>query len=326
MHEPLNGRFHEVGNGWLAYHPGVGKDLEVGDQSKRIRKLLKTVTARPGKRIRLKDFDPGWTGSLVDEKDAAPLLAEGIRRLAKQQNKLYAQDTRSLLLVFQAMDAAGKDGTIRHVMSGINPQGCQVYNFKSPSAEERDHTYLWRSMKALPERGRIGIHNRSYYEEVLVARVHPEILASQQLPPDLKDEKIWKRRFREINDFEQYLVNNGVVILKFFLHVSKEEQKKRFLARIDEDDKNWKFSVNDVKERAFWDDYMHAYEDVFSNTSTEAAPWHIVPADNKWFTRLAVAAIVYDALENLDLEYPKVTEAKKAELQEVKRMLLAEKE
>ena len=304
----------------------MGKELEIRDQSKRIRKLLKTITARPGKKIRLKDFDPGWTGSLVDEKDAAPLLAEGIRRLAKQQGKLYAQDTRALLLVFQAMDAAGKDGTISHVMSGVNPQGCQVYNFKAPSAEERDHTYLWRSMKALPERGRIGIHNRSYYEEVLVARVHPEILASQQLPPDLKDEKIWKRRFREINDFEQYLVNNGVVILKFFLHVSKEEQKKRFLARIDEDDKNWKFSVNDVKERAFWDDYMHAYEDVFSNTSTEAAPWHIVPADNKWFTRLAVAAIVYDALENLDLEYPKVTEAKKAELQEVKRMLLAEKE
>ena len=304
----------------------MGKDLEVGDQSKRIRKLLKTITARPGKRIRLKDFDPGWTGSLVDEKDAAPLLAEGIRRLAKQQNKLYAQDTRSVLMVFQAMDAAGKDGTIRHVMSGVNPQGCQVYNFKAPSAEERDHTYLWRSMKALPERGRIGIHNRSYYEEVLVARVHPEILASQQLPQHLKDEKIWKRRFREINDFEQYLADNGMVILKFFLHVSKDEQKKRFLARIDEEDKNWKFSVNDAKERAFWDDYMRAYEDVFSNTSTETAPWYIVPADNKWFTRLAVAATVYDTLEKLDLQYPKVTEAKKAELLEVKRLLMAEKD
>jgi PPK2 family polyphosphate:nucleotide phosphotransferase len=304
----------------------VGKDLEVGDQSKRIRKLLKTVTARPGKRIRLKDFDPGWTGSLLDEKDAAPLLAEGVRRLAKQQNKLYAQDTRSVLMIFQAMDAAGKDGTIRHVMSGINPQGCQVFNFKAPSAEERDHTYLWRSMKALPERGRIGIHNRSYYEEVLVARVHPEILASQQLPDHLKDERIWKRRFREINAFEQYLADNGVVILKFFLHVSKEEQKKRFLARIDEEDKNWKFSVNDAKERTFWDDYMRAYEDVFTNTSTETAPWYIVPADNKWFTRLAVAAIVYDTLEKLNLEYPKVTDAKRAELQEVKRMLMAEKD
>ncbi len=304
----------------------MGKDREIPDQSKRIRKLLKTITARPGKRIRLKDFDPGWTGSLVNEKDAAPLLAEGIRRLAKQQSKLYAQDTRALLLVFQAMDAAGKDGTISHVMSGVNPQGCQVYNFKAPSAEERDHTYLWRSMKALPERGRIGIHNRSYYEEVLVARVHPEILAAQQLPPDLKDEKIWKRRFREINDFEQYLVNNGTVILKFFLHVSKEEQKKRFLARIDEEDKNWKFSVNDCKERGFWDDYMHAYEDVFSNTSTEAAPWYIVPADNKWFTRLAVAATIYHTLEKLDLTYPMVTDEKKAELQDVKRMLMAEKD
>jgi PPK2 family polyphosphate:nucleotide phosphotransferase len=304
----------------------VGKDLEVGDQSERIRKLLKTVTARPGKRIRLKDFDPGWTGSLVDEKDAAPLLGEGIRRLAKQQNKLYAQDTRSLLLIFQAMDAAGKDGTIRHVMSGVNPQGCQVYNFKAPSAEERDHTYLWRSMKALPERGRIGIHNRSYYEEVLVTRVHPEILQSQQLPAELKTEKIWKRRFHEINDFEQYLADNGMVVLKFFLHVSKDEQKRRFLARIDEEDKNWKFSVNDARERAFWDDYMHAYEDVFTNTSTETAPWYIVPADNKWFTRLAVAAIVYNALEKLDLEYPKVTAEKKAELLEVRRLLMAEKE
>ena len=304
----------------------MGKDREIPDQSKRIRKLLKTITARPGKRIRLKDFDPGWTGSLVNEKDAAPLLAEGIRRLAKQQSKLYAQDTRALLLVFQAMDAAGKDGTISHVMSGVNPQGCQVYNFKAPSAEERDHTYLWRSMKALPERGRIGIHNRSYYEEVLVARVHPEILASQQLPPDLKDDKIWKRRFREINDFEQYLVNNGMVILKFFLHVSKEEQKKRFLARIDEEDKNWKFSVNDCKERGFWDDYMHAYEDAFTHTSTEAAPWYIVPADNKWFTRLAVAATIYHTLEKLDLTYPMVTDEKKAELQDVKRMLMAEKD
>ena len=303
----------------------MGKDLEIGDQSKRIRKLLKNITARPGKRIRLKDFDPGWTGSLAHEKDAAPLLTEGIRRLAKQQSKLYAQDTHSLLLVFQAMDAAGKDGTIRHVMSGVNPQGCQVYNFKAPSAQERHHTYLWRSMKALPERGRIGIHNRSYYEEVLVARVHPEILASQQLPPELKDEKIWKRRFREINEFEQHLANNGMVILKFFLHVSKEEQKKRFLARIDEEDKNWKFSVNDCKERAFWDDYMRAYEEVFSNTSTEAAPWYIVPADNKWFTRVAVAAIVYHTLEKLDLQYPKVTEAKKVELQEVRRVLMAEK-
>jgi PPK2 family polyphosphate:nucleotide phosphotransferase len=304
----------------------VAKDIEIGDHAKRIRKLMKRLTAPPGKRIRLKDFDPGWTGTIEDEKEAAPLLAEGVRHLVKEQNKLYAQDTRSVLMIFQAMDAAGKDGTIRHVMSGVNPQGCQVFNFKAPSAEERDHSYLWRSMKALPERGRIGIHNRSYYEEVLVARVHPEILASQQLPDHLKDEKIWKRRFREINNFEQYLADNGVVILKFFLHVSKAEQKKRFLARIDEEDKNWKFSVNDVKERAFWDDYMRAYEDVFSNTSTETAPWYIVPADNKWFTRLAVAATVYQTLEDLDLQYPKVTDVKRAELQEVRRLLMAEKE
>jgi PPK2 family polyphosphate:nucleotide phosphotransferase len=253
------------------------------------------------------------------------LLEEGIRRLAKEQGKLYAQDKYSVLLIFQAMDAAGKDGTIKHVMSGINPQGCQVYNFKAPSPEERDHTYLWRSMRALPERGRIGIHNRSYYEEVLVARVHPEILAAQQLPDHLKDKGIWKRRFREINDFERYLTNNGVLVLKFFLHVSKEEQRQRFLARIDEEDKNWKMSVNDVREREFWDDYMHAYEEAFSHTSTEHAPWFIVPADTKWFTRLAVAAIVYDAIEKLDLEYPRITPEKKAELQEVRKLLVADK-
>jgi len=237
---------------------------------------------------------------------------------------LYAQDTRSVLIIFQAMDAAGKDGTIRHVMSGINPQGCQVYSFKAPSAEERDHTYLWRSMKALPERGRIGIHNRSYYEEVLVARVHPEILAGQQLPEELKDKNIWKRRFKEINNFERYLTNNGVVVLKFFLNVSKAEQKRRFLARIDEPDKNWKLSVADAKERTYWDDYMRAYEDVFDNTSTDAAPWYIIPADHKWFARLAVAAIIYQTLEALKLSYPEVSAGRKAELQDVRRMLMAE--
>ena len=271
------------------------------DNSKRIAKLLKYVRVPEGSKVRLKKHDPAWTGSITDEKEASALLEEGIRRLAKQQGKLYAQDTRSLLLIFQAMDAAGKDGTIRHVMSGVNPQGCQVFNFKAPSEEELDHTYLWRSMKALPERGRIGIHNRSYYEEVLVTKVHPEILASQRLPDDLKDDGVWKRRYREINNFERYLVDNGTVILKFFLNVSKDEQKRRFLARIDEDDKNWKMSVNDVKERTFWSDYMRAYEEMFSNTSTKRAPWHIIPADNKWFTRLAVAAIIYGVLERLDL-------------------------
>jgi PPK2 family polyphosphate:nucleotide phosphotransferase len=296
------------------------------NHAKRIQKLLKQVRVPEGRKIRLKDYDPEWTGSITDEDEAEDLLEEGVKRLAKQQNVLYAQDHHSVLLIFQAMDAAGKDGTIKHVMSGINPQGCQVYNFKAPSAEERDHTYLWRSMKALPERGRIGIHNRSYYEEVLVTRVHPAILQSQQLPAHLKDAGIWKRRFREINDFERYLTDNGMVVLKFFLHVSKDEQKRRFLARIEEEEKNWKFSVNDAKERAFWGDYMRAYEDVFSNTSTEHAPWHIIPADHKWFTRLAVAAIVYNALEQLDLHYPKMTAEKKAELQEVRKLLLAEKD
>ena len=296
------------------------------NHAKRIEKLLKRVTVPVGRKVRLKDYDPEWTGSITEEEEAEDLLEEGVKRLAKQQNVLYAQDHHSVLLIFQAMDAAGKDGTIKHVMSGINPQGCQVYNFKAPSAEERDHTYLWRSMKALPERGRIGIHNRSYYEEVLVARVHPAILESQQLPARLKDEGIWKRRFREINNFERYLTDNGVVVLKFFLNVSKAEQKRRFLARIEEEDKNWKFSVNDAKERAFWDDYMRAYEDVFSNTSTEHAPWHVIPANHKWFTRLAVAAIVYNALERLDLHYPKMTAARKAELQDVRKLLLAEKD
>jgi PPK2 family polyphosphate:nucleotide phosphotransferase len=293
-------------------------------RTKQIQNLLKQVTATPGKRCRLKHHDPTWTGSIKGEKQAEAMLAEGVDRLAKQQSKLYAQDTRSVLLIFQAMDAAGKDGTIRHVMSGVNPQGCQVYSFKAPSPEERDHTYLWRSMKALPERGRIGIHNRSYYEEVLIARVHPEILAGQQLPDDLKDKHIWKRRFAEINDFERYLVSNGMLVLKFFLNVSKAEQKQRFLARIDEEDKNWKMSVADVKERAFWDDYMRAYEDVFAHTSTDIAPWFIIPADHKWFARLAVAAIIDQSIEKLNLSFPRVGAAKKAELLEVRRMLMAE--
>src|SRR4029453_15377112 len=209
---------------------------------------------------------------IKDKKEAVTLLADGIKWLAEEQDKLYAQDTYSLLLVFQAMDAAGKDGTIRHVMSGINPQGCQVFSFKAPSAEERDHDYLWRTQKALPERGRIGIHNRSYYEEVLVCRVHPELLAAQQMPDDCKGDGVWKARFQEIKSFERYLVDNGIIVLKFFLHVSKKEQKKRFLARIDEDDKNWKFSVNDAKERAFWKDYMRAYEDAFKHTTKKPDP------------------------------------------------------
>jgi len=293
---------------------------------KRIRKVMDKLIAKPGKKISLKDYDADWTGSIKDKKEAITLLEDGVKQLAKQQDMLYAQDTYSLLMVFQAMDAAGKDGTIRHVMSGVNPQGCQVFSFKAPSAEERDHDYLWRTMKALPERGRIGIHNRSYYEEVLVARVHPEILASQQLPEDRKKDGIWKRRYDQINNFEKYLVDNGTVVLKFYLNVSNKEQKKRFLERIDQADKNWKFSVNDAKERAFWKDYMHAYEDVFTQTSTKHAPWYIIPADNKWFMRLAVAAITYQTLEDLKLKYPTVSKDKKNELLEAKKVLLAEKD
>ena len=279
----------------------------------------------PGKKIRLKDYDTGYTGKFKDKSEAAETLKADIKRLAKLQDVLYAQNTYALLVIFQAMDAAGKDGTIRHVMSGVNPQGTQVYSFKAPSSEELDHDYLWRSFKALPERGRIGIFNRSYYEEVLVVRVHPEILGHQQLPAETKDKKkIWRNRFEEINSFEHYLVRNGVHVLKFFLNVSKEEQKQRFLARINTPEKNWKFSVNDAKERAFWDDYMHAFEDAFNHTSTEWAPWHIIPADHKWFTRAAVADIIISKLKSLDLSYPQLSEAHMQNLQKAKELLESE--
>jgi len=293
---------------------------------KEIRKMMERLVAKPGKRISLKRYKPDWTGSIKNKAQAEKFLLDGVARLAKAQDKLYAQDTYSVLLIFQAMDAAGKDGTIRHVMSGVNPQGCQVFSFKAPSAEERDHDYMWRSAKALPERGRIGIHNRSYYEEVLVCRVHPELLAAQQLPDDQKGEDVWKRRFEEINNFERYLVANGIIVLKFFLHVSKKEQKRRFLERIDEEEKNWKFSVNDARERSFWKDYMRAYEDVFTHTSTKAAPWYIIPADNKWFMRLAVAAITVQTLDSLNLKYPVLTKDKKNELLEARKVLMAEKD
>jgi PPK2 family polyphosphate:nucleotide phosphotransferase len=279
------------------------------------------LTVKPGKTIRLKDYDPDYTGDVENKAVAETLLREGIQQMETYQEVLYAQNTYALLIIFQAMDAAGKDSTIKHVMSGLNPQGCQVFSFKAPSDEELDHDYLWRSFKALPERGRIGIHNRSYYEEVLAVRVHPEFLAKQQLPANAKGKDIWKRRFEEINNFEKYLVHNGIIVLKFFLNVSKAEQKKRFLARIDLPEKNWKFSASDAKERALWDDYMHAYEDVFNQTSTEWAPWHIIPADHKWFTRLAVGSIVARTLKNLDLQYPTVTEIHRQELLKVKEML-----
>jgi PPK2 family polyphosphate:nucleotide phosphotransferase len=252
------------------------------------------------------------------------LLAQGVQWLAEYQDKLYAQDTYSVLIVLQAMDAAGKDGTIKHVMSGLNPQGTQVYSFKAPSAEELNQTYLWRNFKALPERGRIGIFNRSYYEEVLVARVHPEIVEHQKLPAELKDKKIWKRRFEEINQFEQYLVANGTIVLKFFLNVSKEEQRRRFLARLDLPEKNWKFSSADLRERGHWDEYQAAYEDMFNHTSTAWAPWYVVPADNKWFTRLAVGAVIYSTLRGLKLAYPTVDADKQQELLQAKAELEAD--
>jgi PPK2 family polyphosphate:nucleotide phosphotransferase len=275
----------------------------------------------PGKKINLKDYDPDYTGEFENKEQAESKLREDVLRLASYQDVLYAQNTYSLLIIFQAMDASGKDSTIKHVMSGVDPQGCQVFSFKSPSAEELDHDYLWRSAKSLPERGRIGIFNRSYYEEVLVVRVHPDILNSQQLPPEAKTGDIWQRRFEEINHFERYLTRNGIIILKFFLNVSKDKQRDRFLKRINTPEKNWKFSLNDVKERRHWDDYMAAYEDAFNHTSTEEAPWYIIPADNKWFMRTAVADVIITKLASLNLTYPTVSEAHRQNLLKAKELL-----
>ena len=289
------------------------------------RGLAKPFRVSKGKNFRLKDVDPSDTLELTKEADkprAKEALATGLLALTELQDKLYAQDKWALLLIFQAMDAAGKDGAIKHVMSGINPQGCQVYSFKSPSAEDLDHDYLWRCMRCLPNRGHIGIFNRSYYEEVLVVRVHPEFLNKQRVPPELVGKGIWDERFEDIRNFEQYLAKNGVVVRKFFLHVSKKEQKRRFLERIDDHQKNWKFSSNDANERDFWDDYMKAYEEMIQQTATKEAPWYVVPADNKWFTRVVVGAAVIDALADLDLAYPKVGEGKLKELAAAKNKLL----
>jgi PPK2 family polyphosphate:nucleotide phosphotransferase len=272
--------------------------------------------------FRLKDWDPGDTKGLDIEKDEAKdLLAEGVKRLSDLQERLYAQDRWAVLLIFQAMDAAGKDSAIEHVMKGVNPQGCDVHSFKQPSQEELDHDFIWRSARRLPERGRIGIFNRSYYEEVLVVRVHPEILAKEKMPAKLVTRDIWKERFKDIRAFERYLARNGTLILKFFLHVSKGEQKRRFLERIDEPSKNWKFSMGDVEERKLWDKYMDAYEDMIRHTSRPEAPWHVVPADNKWFTRLVVAAEVVEALDCLGLKYPKVTGAAHRDLAKAREIL-----
>ena len=293
---------------------------------KRANEFAKPFRVTKGKNFRLKDVDPNDTLDFTKEADKArskEALATGVMALAELQEKLYAQDKWAVLLIFQAMDAAGKDGAIEHVMSGVNPQGCQVYSFKSPSAEDLDHDYLWRCMKCLPNRGHIGIFNRSYYEEVLVVRVHPEFLAKAKLPPKLVGKNIWEERFEDIRNFEQYLARNGVVVRKFFLHVSKKEQKRRFLERIDDPLKNWKFSSNDANERDYWDDYMKAYEEMIQETATKEAPWYVVPADNKWFTRVVVAGAVIETLDSLDLAYPKVDEGKLKELAAAKKKLVS---
>jgi PPK2 family polyphosphate:nucleotide phosphotransferase len=290
----------------------------------RCQKFIGPYRVTTGKKFRLKDIDPDDTGeaTVADKPLAKELLEAGVEVLADLQDVLYAQDQWSILLIFQAMDAAGKDGAIKHVMSGVNPQGCQVFSFKSPSAEDLKHDFLWRCLKCLPERGRIGIFNRSYYEETLVVRVHPELLGKQKIPSELVTESIWDERFEDIRNVERYLARNGVVIRKFFLHLSAGEQKKRFLARLDNSSKNWKFSSADSKERGFWKEYMKAYEDMICNTATEEAPWYVVPADTKWFTRLVVAAAVIDAMASLDLKYPEVSGTKRQELAVVREELL----
>jgi PPK2 family polyphosphate:nucleotide phosphotransferase len=288
--------------------------------------LTKPYRITDGDGFRLKDIDPGDTRGLGSEfkERAEVLLQEGVARLAELQDKLFAQDRWSLLLIFQALDAAGKDSTIKHVMSGVNPQGVEVTSFKAPSAEELDHDFLWRTTRHLPERGRIGIFNRSYYEEVLVVRVHPELLAAERIPPELVTRHIWKERYKDINALERYLARNGTVVRKFFLHVSREQQRRRFLERLDEPDKNWKFSLTDVRERERWADYMEAYEQMIRRTSSPHAPWYVVPADHKWFTHLVVGAAVIEALEPLDLAYPTVDPARRKELRSARAALLAE--
>ena len=293
---------------------------------KRITKYSEPFRFTSGKKFKLRQIDPGETLDLdaEDRPKAKEALERSVELLAKLQDKLYAHDRWAVLLIFQAMDAAGKDGAIKHVMSGINPQGCEVTSFKSPSAEELDHDFLWRCHKRVPERGRIGIFNRSYYEETLVVRVHPEFLQYQRLPETntTTQQDFWKQRFDDINNFERYLTNNGVVILKFFLHVSKEEQQKRFLSRIDDASKNWKFSMKDVREREHWDEYMQAYEQTVKHTATRYAPWYVVPADAKWFTRLVVASAIVQRMSALDLSYPKLSKDELKELETAKQALL----
>ncbi len=292
----------------------------------KLEKIIKRFRIDKPDKFRLADYDPADTCDLdIEKAEAKAMLADGVERLAALQEKLYAQNRWSVLAIFQAMDAAGKDGAVEHVMSGVNPQGVQVHSFKQPSHEERDHDFLWRIAKALPERGRIGIFNRSHYEEVLVVRVHQEFLTGSQLPPALITKDIWDERFKSIREFERHLARNGTLILKFFLHVSKEEQRQRFLARLEEPGKRWKFAMGDVAERKLWDKYMHAYEDAIRHTSRPGAPWYVVPADNKWFARLIIAEAIVEAMEGLKLEFPKVEGPALKELEKVRRALLAEK-
>ncbi|MBK9471791.1 MAG: polyphosphate kinase 2 family protein [bacterium] len=302
-------------------HPDQKIRLSVGGKDD-VELGLRRLMVPPGTRVSLRaDFDPDFTAGLRNKEAALARVAANVQRLSELQEKLYAQDAYALLIIFQAMDAAGKDGVIRHVMSGVNPQGCQVTSFKVPSDEELDHDYLWRASRALPARGMIGIFNRSYYEEVLVVRVHPELLARQRLPRAVAGDGIWDRRFDEITSFEQYLSQNGIVVLKFFLNVSKEEQRERFLARIDEPDKNWKFSIGDYRERSFWDAYQQAYEEMLNRTSSKAAPWFVIPADHKWFARLAVSEVICAALEKLPLRYPETSDERRRELATIRDAL-----
>lgn len=290
-----------------------------------VKDLLKRYRIEDNPKFRMSDIDPGDTWKIKSKDAAHKWLARDVERLSDLQAKLYAQNEWSVLLIFQAMDAAGKDSTIKHVMSGVNPQGCQVSSFKAPSAEDLSHDFLWRCHRCMPERGRIGIFNRSYYEETLIVRVHPDVLAHENLPPSLLSPKLWEERFEDINAFERYLTRNGIIILKFYLHLSKEEQRQRFLSRLEEPEKNWKFSKSDLAERRLWDDYSHAYQELVRHTSTKRAPWYVVPADHKWFTRLVVAAAVVHALESLHLKYPVVDASRREELSEARRQLLASK-
>jgi len=289
-------------------------------------RLAEPFCVTKGEKFRLKDFAPADTTGVKNKQHAQNILDAREGLLNHLQEKLYAQDRWAVLVVLQGLDAAGKDGVIKHVMSGVNPQGCSVFSFKSPSTEELDHDYLWRAHKCLPERGRIGIFNRSYYEEVLIVRVHPTLLRAEKLPDEMITKHIWDQRYEDINAFEQYLTRNGVVIRKFFLHLSKEEQKKRFLERLEDPKKNWKFSMADVNERGFWKDYQEAYEEMIQNTAAKHAPWFVVPADNKWFTRLIVASAIIEALDKLHLSFPEVDKAKKKELEAVRATLLAQKD